>query len=58
MKIKLNKMKLKKVLPLLVMFLLAGNFFFACKKIDLVRIAYVKTETLVILIRVQQQPMA
>lgn len=44
MKIKLNKMKLKKVLPLLVMFLLAGNFFFACKKIDLVRIAYVKTE--------------
>jgi hypothetical protein len=37
-------MKPIKVLPLLVMFLLAGSFFFACKKIDLVRIAHVKTE--------------
>ena len=43
-KFKFDKMKPKKVLPLLVMFLLAGSFFFACKKIDLVRIAHVKTE--------------
>ena len=32
-------MKPKKVLLLLVMFLLAGSLFIGCKKIDLVRIA-------------------
>jgi hypothetical protein len=37
-------MEPKKVLLLLVMFLLAGNLFIGCKKIDLVRIAHVKTE--------------
>ncbi len=42
----MNKMKPKKVLLLLVMFLLAGSLFIGCKKIDLVRIAYVKTGTI------------
>jgi hypothetical protein len=37
-------MKSKKVLVLLLMFLIAGGFFMGCKKIDLERIAYVKTQ--------------
>lgn len=46
MKIKFSNMKPKKVLLLLVMFLIAENLFIGCKKIDLVRIAYVKTGTI------------